>query len=139
MKKSGFFWVGFADLMTSLFFIMLILYVVSFALYKKQIGKIDIITGALEKTIKELKLSVSDLEKTKGLLIIQAEKAKIIDDVEKNLEPLIKNSSLFKYEEKYKRFTLAFNVNFNIGKYKIDRRSLKNHKGTIKNISDVGK
>ena len=29
MKKSSFFWVGYADLMTSLFFIMLVLFVVT--------------------------------------------------------------------------------------------------------------
>lgn len=34
MKKSSFFWVSFSDLMTTLFFIMLVLYVISFAILR---------------------------------------------------------------------------------------------------------
>ena len=86
MKKSGFFWVGFADLMTSLFFIMLVLYVVSFTLFKVNISELNAANEALDSLIQ-------DLKESKEMLLIQAEKAKIIEDVEKNLEPLIENSS----------------------------------------------
>jgi hypothetical protein len=125
MKKSNFFWVGFADLMTSLFFIMLVLYVVSFTLFKIK--------------LKELDTLVIELKQSKELLLVQAEQAKIIEDVEKNLEPLIKNKSLFRYEEKYKRFTLSFDVRFNLGQTNIDSKSLNNPLETISKINIVGK
>lgn len=132
MKKSNFFWVGFADLMTSLFFIMLVLYVVSFTLFKMNIKELEIANDTLDSLI-------IDLEESKNLLVVQAEQAKIIEAVEKNLEPLIKNESLFRYEEKYKRFTLSFDVTFNLGQAKIDSKSLKNPEETIRKIKIVGK
>jgi hypothetical protein len=131
MNKSNFFWVGFADLMTSLFFIMLVLYVVSFTLFTVKYEE-------LEDTNSKMDSLIVNLENNKKLLLIQAEKAKIIDDVEKNLEPLIKNSSLFKYEEKYKRFTLGFDVKFKLGKSKINSTSLIRSNETIVKISNVG-
>jgi hypothetical protein len=139
MKKSGFFWLGFADLMTSLFFIMLVLYVVSFALYKKQIEEIDDLTAFLGNTIKDLEISVDELEKNKKLLLIQAEKAKIIEAVEKNLEPLKSDTSLFRYEEKYKRFTLAFDVKFKTNTSEIKINALEDFEITSNKIQDVGK
>jgi len=139
MKKSNFFWVGFADLMTSLFFIMLVLYVVSFALYKKQIEEIDVLKASLENKITELKKSVDEFEENKKLLLIQAEKAKIIEAVEKNLEPLKSDTSLFRYEEKYKRFTLAFDVEFKTNKSEIKIDELEDFDITSNKIQDVGK
>lgn len=40
MKKTGFFWVSYADLMTSLFFVMLVLYVITFVILQAEQGKI---------------------------------------------------------------------------------------------------
>lgn len=131
MKKSNFFWVGFADLMTSLFFIMLVLYVVSFTLFKVKYEELEATNNTMDSLI-------MGLEQNKKLLLVQAEKAKIIEDVEKNLEPLVKNSSLFIYEEKYKRFTLGFDVNFILGKSEINSLSLNKPKETIEKISNVG-
>ena len=131
MKKFWFFWVGFADLMTSLFFIMLVLYVVSFTLFKVNISELNAANEALDSLIQ-------DLKESKEMLLIQAEKAKIIEDVEKNLEPLIENSTLFKYEERHKRFTLGFKVNFNLGETEINSKGLKNSEETIEKISIVG-
>ncbi len=36
MKKKNFFWVGYSDLLTSLFFVMLVLFVVTFIILKKK-------------------------------------------------------------------------------------------------------
>lgn len=138
MKKSNFFWVGFSDLMTSLFFIMLVLYVVSFSLFKSEIKKVNDILIKLENANETKDTLLLNLEKSKKLLVVQAEKAKIIEDVEKNLEPLIKNSSLFRYEEEYKRFTLSFDVTFKLGKTRINSNSLNDAKETISKISIVG-
>lgn len=51
MKKTGFFWISFADLMTSLFFLMLVLYVVTFVILKVEQGKIMAQNEQLKKIL----------------------------------------------------------------------------------------
>lgn len=80
-KSFDLFWASYADLMISLFFVMLVLFV----------------------------STVIKLNKDKKVL---EEQLKVIKTVEENLKPLKKESSLFRYEEKYKRFILAFDVQF---------------------------
>jgi len=55
MKKENPFWVGYADLMTSLFFVMLVLFVVS-------IGYLVNVKKDLENNLKETKIKMKDLE-----------------------------------------------------------------------------
>lgn len=88
-NKTDSFWPSYTDLMTSLFFIMLVLYVLTYV--------------RLNSTIK-----------------LQKEKLAIIEAVEENLKPLKSDTSLFVYEEEYKRFKLSFNVKFNSDKYAVD-------------------
>lgn len=57
MKKSGYFWVGYSDLMTSLFFIMLILFVVTITALNTNLEETE---AELEK-IKELQTAVKEL------------------------------------------------------------------------------
>jgi len=117
MKKKGesFFWTSFSDLMTSLFFIMLVLYVLTYIMLKKK--------------EKELLNTVEDLK----------HKLEVYELVEQNLKPLKQDTLLFRYEENYKRFTLAFDVNFELGKSQIARRELKNYDVTAAKIISVGK
>ena len=61
MKKSGFFWVGYADLMTSLFFIMLVLYVVSFAILQSKQGELKAAAEQLEE-IKNIQKAIESLD-----------------------------------------------------------------------------
>lgn len=90
MKKGkiDFFWPSFADLMTSLFFVMLVLYVLTYHKMKSR-------TLALENELN------------------------IIKAVQNTLSPLKQDSTLFIYEEDYKRFKLAFDVKFNFNKHHI--------------------
>jgi hypothetical protein len=83
-KGSGFFWPSFTDLMTSMFFIMLVLFILSYA---------------------RLKIKVDDLDR----------KLKVYNLVEENLRPLKSDTFLFRYEEEFKRYTLAFDVKFKVG------------------------
>ncbi len=116
MKKSkDFFWMSFSDLMTSLFFVVLVLFVLTYAMLKKE-------QKVLETTVENLE-----------------EKLEVYDLVEQNLKPLKSDSLLFRYEEQYKRFTLAFDVNFKIQKSKIRPGELKNFTETAKKIISVGK
>lgn len=107
-KDSGFFWPSFTDLMTSMFFIMLVLFVLSYA---------------------RLKIKVEDL----------ARKLKVYELVEQNLKPLKQDTLLFRYEDNYKRFTLAFDVNFALSKSKIQRGELNNYDITASKIESVGR
>jgi outer membrane protein OmpA-like peptidoglycan-associated protein len=117
MKKKGesFFWTSFADLMTSLFFIVLVLYVLTYIMLKKK--------------EKELVNTVADLK----------HKLEVYELVEQNLKPLKQDTLLFRYEENYKRFTLAFDVNFALGKSQIQRGDLNNYDATASKIESVGK
>jgi hypothetical protein len=81
-SKNDFFWPSFTDLMTSLFFIMLVLYVLTYVQLKR-----------------------------KNFVLEQ--KLKIIETVEANLEPLKRDTALFRFEKDYNRYKLAFDVKFN--------------------------
>ncbi len=105
---------SFSDLMTSLFFVVLVLYVLTYVMLKKQ-----------QET---LVTTVEGLEK----------KLKVYDLVEQNLKPLKDDSQLFRYEEKYKRFTLAFDVNFEISQFEIKEGKLKKFQETSGKIINVG-
>jgi len=61
MKKSGFFWVSFADLMTSLFFIMLVLYVITFTILKSNQANLEADKQQLEK-IKNVQKAIENLD-----------------------------------------------------------------------------
>ncbi len=106
-KKPTFFWASYADLMTSLFFIMLALFV----------------------------LTVAKLNNTINL---QKQQIEMINTIEENLKPLKKENSLFVYEEKYKRFKLAFNVKFIENKFKISNDELLDFQQTVIKIDQVG-
>jgi outer membrane protein OmpA-like peptidoglycan-associated protein len=106
-SKSDAFWPSYTDLMTSLFFVMLVLYILTYV--------------RLNATIQ-----------------LQANKLKIIETVEANLRPLKAETSLFIYEEQYKRFKLAFDVKFENDQYQLIPGQLYNYEQTIKHIDEAG-
>jgi outer membrane protein OmpA-like peptidoglycan-associated protein len=106
-SKSDAFWPSYTDLMTSLFFIMLVLYILTYV--------------RLNSTIQ-----------------FQANKLKIIETVEENLRPLKKETSLFIYEEQYRRFKLAFDVKFGNNQYQLTPDQLYNYGQTIERIDKAG-
>jgi outer membrane protein OmpA-like peptidoglycan-associated protein len=106
-SKSDAFWPSYTDLMTSLFFIMLVLYILTYV--------------RLNSTIQ-----------------LQANKLKIIETVEENLRPLKKETSLFIYEEQYRRFKLAFDVKFGNNQYQLMPDQLYNYAQTIERIDKAG-
>jgi hypothetical protein len=82
MKKSGFFWVSYADLMTRLFFIMLVLYVISFAILKSK----------------------------QGILEAQAKQLEEIKNVQKAIEKL--DSTYYQFDKENKRYKLNIDAKF---------------------------
>lgn len=131
MKKGNQFWVGFSDLMTSLFFVMLVLYAVSFMLYKDE--KLRLKNEIVESNkMRELLKAKSDS------LRVNAEKYKLIELVEENLSHLKENEELFKYDNEHKRFNLSFDVAFKWARFKINHKDLKNIED-IQKLKRVGK
>lgn len=61
MKKSNFFWVGYSDLMTSLFFIMLVLYVITFAILRVKQSQIEADARQLNE-IKNIQTALENLD-----------------------------------------------------------------------------
>jgi outer membrane protein OmpA-like peptidoglycan-associated protein len=61
MKKAGFFWVSYADLMTSLFFVMLVLYVISFTILKSKQNELQAAADQL-KEIESVQLALEGLD-----------------------------------------------------------------------------
>ena len=123
--------------MTSLFFVMLVMYIISFAMWQK--NKLELLESNLlvEQSLEELKLKNDSLDRQKEQIIIQAEKFKIIEAVEKNLEALKKNKDLFIYEPKYHRYTLSFDVKFEIGESEIREFSIDDYDNTITRLEKV--
>lgn len=83
-KKESFFWTSFSDLMTSLFFIMLVLFVLTIALLHKKIS------------IQEI-----ELEKYK---MVDTTQYKFLVEAEQSIRNI--DTTYFQYDENYKRHTL---------------------------------
>ncbi len=108
-KKSGnsVFWVSFSDLMTSLFFIVLVLFVVTYVNNRNEIKA-------------------------------KEEQLRVYREVEESLKPLKQDSTLFNYDEDYKRFLLSFDVKFVRGKAGVNSNDLENFVTTERNILQAG-
>jgi hypothetical protein len=89
VKKESFFWTSYSDLMTSLFFVMLVLFVLTVMMLHKRMVQLEI----AEKIAQE-----------------QIDKIKEIEQATKDIDP-----KYFTYSEKHKKHILNINVNFPIG------------------------
>ena len=67
MNKRSFFWASYADLMSSLFFIMLVLFVLTIVMLQKQMKEIEEMKEATEaeiNKIKEIQNAISNIDST---------------------------------------------------------------------------
>jgi hypothetical protein len=85
-KSNNFFWPSYADLMTSLFFIMLVLYVLTYVQQKLQ-------QRATEEQLRKIKT------------------------IQNAVKEMTRDTTVFKYDAKYKRYLLAREINFKGGKW----------------------
>jgi hypothetical protein len=92
MKKNNIFWIGYSDLMTSLFFIMLVLFVLS---------------------IGHLHVKIKELEKSKAGLINENDRLQKLLNLEKQFAPLIKDNA-FDYLPDCKKFVVKDLMNVEI-------------------------
>jgi outer membrane protein OmpA-like peptidoglycan-associated protein len=88
-KKTDFFWLSYSDLMTSLFFVMLVLFILVFSIMTYEQGRLKLKLAEFEK-LQEIKKAINSLDKT-----------------------------YFKYDEVNKRHELKLEVLFNSGYYTI--------------------
>ena len=93
MKKSNYFWVGFADLMSSLFFLMLILFVVTIGFLQFKMKENEGIIKENEEVIKKNKSLFSE-----NSTLINSLKSK---EKQLNIE-IIRLNKLLKIEEQFK-------------------------------------
>lgn len=100
--NKSFFWASYADLMTSLFFVMLMLFVVAVV--------------ELNKKNTELQNTNTTIEIEKEKLQAQLDKAQEIENATMGLE-----SEYFEYKSEYKKHKLTIDVSFPTGKSDIER------------------
>lgn len=112
--SEDFFWPSFTDLMTSLFFIVLVLYILTVAMLKNSQQAMSMVVVAQEQQLR------------------------IIRTVEENLEPLQRDSSTFIYDPKYKRYQLAFDVHFGTSEKDISPSGIEAYGTTITQIDELG-
>jgi outer membrane protein OmpA-like peptidoglycan-associated protein len=96
-KKGNYFWASYSDLMTSLFFIMLVLFVLTISILNRQ-----------QKLLKE----------QQDKLIVEADAFNKIQELEKSISEI--DSKWFEYNENHKKHILKINVAFNRGSADMD-------------------
>lgn len=89
MKHKSFFWASYADLMTSLFFIMLVLFVLTTVMLKNQVDEIEKIKEATEE---------------------QMEKINEIENAVNEIDTVY-----FEYNQEHKKHILKIDVSFDVG------------------------
>ena len=88
-KKESFFWTSYSDLMTNLFFVMLMLFILAIALLHREVVKIGEERDATKEQLKK------------------------IQELEKSIEHI--DAQYFEYVDQYKRHTLKnVNVSFRV-------------------------
>ena len=112
-KQPDSFWLSYSDLMTSLFFIMLVLFVVCIVVLKSapddvstlkaQIVKLENENAELERQLKSSEKQVGDLQRKIGEYEVQKEDYERLLNLEKSFSGLSKSSSL-QYVESNKSF-----------------------------------
>jgi outer membrane protein OmpA-like peptidoglycan-associated protein len=103
MKKRNSFWLGYADLMTSLFFVMMVLYTLTFVKLKAE-----------RETYR-----------------LQAEQFKKILALQKAIEDIDPTGKYFEYSDEYKKHILKLQVQFNSGSSNINNISTSTQQDLI--------
>jgi hypothetical protein len=94
-KKESFFWTSYSDLMTSLFFVMLVLFVLTIALMHRK---------------------MIDIENERKATQAQIDKIKEIENATYNID-----SNYFEYKEKYKKHILKIEARFDEDEFEKDK------------------
>jgi hypothetical protein len=113
MKKSNFFWVGFADLMSSLFFIILILFIVTVLILENKMKENIEIIAESAKVISDNKKMIAENDKLIAKLKIKEKELNIENErlnkllkIEEQFKPLEDNPN-FVYLNDCKKFVAS--------------------------------
>ena len=96
-RKESFFWTSYSDLMTSLFFVMLLLFVLVFVLFRNKMVEMD----ENQKKIVQLEASINLLKGEIRTTEAQLNKIKEIEESVKNID-----QNYFEYDPDFRRHTL---------------------------------
>lgn len=116
-KKESFFWTSYSDLMTSMFFIMLVLFVVTIALLHKEMLKIG-----EEREAMRIERDVT---------LAQINKIKEIQEATQTID-----TTYFRFDENFKRHTLR-NIEVSFKTYSSDIKDIP--KDVRKTLAEAGK
>lgn len=95
-RKNNLFWLSYSDLMTSLFFVMLVLFVLVFVIMQNKTNALENTVGTLEETQDSLKVALQEYDK--------------INEIRKSLENI--DNEYFIYDKDYKKHILNIPVSF---------------------------
>lgn len=112
LKESSedYFWPGFVDLMTCLFFIVLVLFILSYNQFSQE------------------------KEKYK----IKEEEYNKIEEIKNNLKILMSDKKFFIYEKEYKRYRLSQQILYYKSKSKIDKQSIPDYESVKTSLLETG-
>lgn len=114
MKKTNIFWVGYSDLMTSMFFIMLVLFVVTIGYLKNQMVKNEKLVADSEMREEYYENTIDSLEIKNDSLHANMEQFNKIQELQTAVQQL--PSKHFEYQPRYKRFKLKKQIEFDTDK-----------------------
>lgn len=109
-KKESFFWTSYSDLMTSLFFIMLVLFVLGLVISRNANKELVKTKNELEQAKAELEYAYDSLKGTAEATQQQLNK---ITELEKSIKNI--DTNYFSYDIKYKTHVLKTKVKFQKG------------------------
>ena len=129
-KKESFFWTSYSDLMTSLFFIMLVLFILVVVLLHKRMevyqGRLEDLSNA-EETIKDLTTRLFASEQQMNAIL----------EVENSTKDL-NASDLFKYRPEYKKYVLNISVAYPSGSSDITEMDVPNKEECLEQLYQAG-
>lgn len=129
-KKESFFWTSYSDLMTSLFFIMLVLFIlVVVLLHKRMEGD--------QQRLKNLENVENKLLSLQSQLAASEQQLKAIMDVENSTKDL-NASDLFKYRPEYKKYVLNISVAYPTGGSDITEMNVPNKDECLEQLYQAG-
>lgn len=112
-SKGALFWTSYSDLMTTLFFVMLVLFiVVTIAMGRIVQNNKDIIDELkyLRTQKDSIEMMKDRMEKMQNTILADRKKVKKIEEIEKSIQNI--DNNWFEYKAKYKKHMLKIDVTF---------------------------
>lgn len=126
-KKESFFWTSYSDLMTSLFFVMLVLFILAIVLLHKHM---ETTKAQFQEIIKENSILHKRMEATET----QLQEIKKVEESTKDL-----NKEYFKYRPDYKKYVLNIQVRYPSGKSDLNDIISSNKNNQLKQLAAAGR